>query len=82
MTMIEPAASAAGPGWTVISQVFRPMPGPGISSINGWRITAQLKAPPMTTFYVDVPDNQYPGGVRAALAAKAADVASVDALEA
>lgn len=81
MTMTESPVPAPVGGWTVISQVFRPIPGPGNTSVNGWRITAQLKAPPMTSFFVDVPDTAYPAGVKAALAAKAADVASVDALE-
>jgi hypothetical protein len=81
MSMIESGGPAAGPGWTVLSQVTRMIAGPGGTPVDGVRITAQLKSPPGTTFFVDVPASQYPQAAKALLAAKAADVYSVDQLE-
>lgn len=81
MSMLESGQAGAGPGWVVLSQVPRMVAGPGSTPVNGWRITAQLKTPSGSTFFVDVPDAQYPGAVRGLLAAKAADVDSVDHLE-
>lgn len=81
MSMIESGAAPAGPGWLVLSQVPRMIAGPGGTPVTGWRITAQLKTPPGTVFTVDVADANYPQGAKALLAAKAADVASVDTLE-
>jgi len=83
MTMMETGSGAPKvPPYKVISQQPRTITGPTGLPVQGWLITAQLLTPAGTTFTIQVPDSQYPQGVKALLSQKAVDVDSIDTLSA